>query len=152
MTENSMNTQTEYQTAEQSPALKKLDRLVGTWEISGDAHGQVSYEWMEGGFFLMQRFDLDHDGNRIKGVEIIGHERPFGAEPGEDIKARVYDTLGNTLDYVYELEGDTLTIWGGERGSPAYYQAKFSDDGDSYNGAWVWPGGGYVANATRVNC
>ena len=24
-----------------------------------------------------------------------------------------------TLDYVYEVDGDTLTIWGGEKGSPA---------------------------------
>jgi hypothetical protein len=59
--------------------------------------------------------------------------------------------LGNTLDYVYELEGDTLTIWGGEKGSPAYYQGRFSEDGDTITGAWVYPGGGgYESTATRV--
>jgi hypothetical protein len=39
--------------------------------------------------------------------------------------------MGNTLDYVYEVEGDTLMIWGGERGSPAYYTGRCSDDGNT---------------------
>ncbi len=38
--------------------LKALDRLVGTWEMSGDVEGCVSFEWMEGDFFLIQRVDL----------------------------------------------------------------------------------------------
>jgi hypothetical protein len=69
----------------------------------------------------------------------------------EDIKSRYYDNQGNTFDYVYELEGDTLTIWGGERGSPAFYEGTFSADGDRLTGAWVYPGGGgYSSTATRV--
>ena len=43
---------------EPSRALRSLDRLVGTWELSGDVGGRVTYEWMEGGFFLLQRVDL----------------------------------------------------------------------------------------------
>jgi hypothetical protein len=56
------------------------------------------------------------------GIEVIGHERLFGAEPSEEVKSRFYSNTGDTLDYVYELEGDTLTIWAGERDSPAYYR------------------------------
>jgi hypothetical protein len=52
-----------------------------------------------------------------QGIEVIGHLRPFGEEPSEDIRSRFYDSMGNTLDYVYELKGDTLTIWGGEKGA-----------------------------------
>jgi hypothetical protein len=37
--------------------------------------------------------------------------------PSEEIKGRFYSNTGDTVDYVYELEGDTLTIWAGERGS-----------------------------------
>ena len=128
-----------------------LDRLVGTWRVTGGAVGTVTYRWLEGGFFLLQEFDLEQGGHRIKGIEVIGRERPFGAEkPSEDIKSRVYDHEGNTLDYVYELQGDTLTIWGGERGSPAYMRATFSPDGNSFSGGWVWPGGGYETTATRA--
>lgn len=131
--------------------LKRLDRLVGTWTISGDAQGVVTYEWMEGGFFLIQHVDLVQGGYTTKGIEIIGHLRPFGEAPSEDIQSRYYDTMGNTLDYVYELEGDTLTIWAGKRGSPAYYRGVFSEDGNTCTGAWVYPGGGgYTTTMTRV--
>ncbi len=32
------------------PDLQRLDRLVGTWNVSGGAQGQVTYEWIEGNF------------------------------------------------------------------------------------------------------
>ena len=106
---------------------------------------------MEGDFFLIQHVDLKQHGRRIRSIQIIGHEREYGAEPGEDIRARLYDSMGNTLDYVYELEGDILTIWFGERGSPAYYRGEFSGDGNTLAGAWHYPGGGgYEAISTRV--
>jgi hypothetical protein len=135
---------------EPNPDLKSLDRLVGTWEMSGGVQGRVTFEWMEGGFFLIQRVDLEHDGRRIKGIEIIGHERPFGAEPSEEIKSRFYSNTGDTLDYVYELVGDALTIWAGEKGSPAYARGTFSEDGNTGSGEWVYPGGGYRFTMTRV--
>lgn len=132
--------------------LKSLNRLVGTWQVSGpDIAGQVTYEWLEGGFFLMQHFDFIHGGHKVKGIEIIGHLQPFGEPPSVDIKSRIYDTLGNTLDYVYELEGDTLMIWGGQKGSPAYYKGQWSDDGNTNSGAWHYPGGGgYTSTMTRI--
>ncbi len=141
--------------AEQPPAphpdLKNLDRLVGTWEVSGGTQGKITYEWMEGGFFLIQHFDFVQSGRKIKGMEIIGHLRPFGEPPSKEIRSRVYDTVGNTLDYVYEVEGDTLTIWGGEKSSPAYYRGTWSEDGATNAGAWVYPGGGgYESTMTRV--
>jgi hypothetical protein len=104
---------------EPSPDLRALDRLVGTWDVSGGANGMVTYEWLEGGFFLLQHVDFDHDGRRIRGLEVIGHERPFGAaEPGPDLKSRFYDSLGNTLDYVYELEGTPSRSGAGRRARP----------------------------------
>jgi hypothetical protein len=60
------------------------------------------------------------------------------------------DNMGNTLDYVYELEGDTLKIRAGENPSPAYYKGTFSDDGNTLSGAWHYPGGGYESTSTRV--
>jgi hypothetical protein len=140
------------QPTEPDPALRRLDRLVGTWTISGDAQGQVTYEWMQGGFFLLQHVDLEQEGQHTTGIEVIGRERGYGASaPSADIKSRFYGGQGDTLDYVYELEGDTLTIWFGERGSPAYFQGTFGPDGDTLTGAWVYPGGGgYATTATRV--
>ena len=128
------------------------DRLVGQWEVSGDVRGTVSYKWMEGGFFLLQRVDFgQQDGQEIKGLEVIGHERLFGEAPSEEIKSRFYSNTGDTIDYVYEMEGDTLTIWAGEKGSPAYYRGTYGQDGDILTGAWHYPGGGgYEATSTRI--
>ena len=151
MADDANNAQANQQPPEPSSELKNLgERLVGTWAMSGEVEGTVTYEWMEGGFFLIQHVDLEQHGQRIKGLEIIGNEKPFGSEPSEEIKSRFYSNTGDTLDYVYELEGDTLTIWGGEKGSPAYAKGTFSDDGDTLSSEWVYPGGGgYRSTMTR---
>ena len=134
-------------------AVQALDRLVGRWTVTGGTEGEVRYEWLDGGFFLIQHVDLEQQGHAVKGIEVIGRERKFGeTTPSDDIKSRYYDDQGNTFDYVYELDGDTLTIWGGERGSPAYYRGTFSPEGDTVTGAWVYPGGGgYDSTMTKVN-
>lgn len=52
---------------------------------------------------------------------------------------------------VYEVNHRTLTIWGGEKSSKAYYKGKWTNGGDTNTGAWVYPGGGgYEASMTRV--
>lgn len=140
--------QATYQPSEQ---LRKLDRMVGTWRVTGGAEGTVRFEWLPGGFFLLQHVDLVQDGRRVRGIEVIGHERPFGGGPGEEITSRFYDADGNTLDYVYEVNDDrTLTIWGGQKGSPAYCTSTLSEDGNTVTATWVWPGGGYRTVGTRV--
>ncbi len=132
-----------------NPDLKTLDRLVGTWTVSGEAEGTVTYEWVDGGFFLFQHVDL----GGAKGLEVIGHENNYGEEPSADIRSRFFGfSGGDTLEYTYEIARDTLTIWMGERGSPAYYQGSFSEDGNTLTGAWHYPGGGgYKTVSTRVS-
>lgn len=140
----------DYSTVEPDEELRRLDRLVGTWEVSGGAQGRVTYEWMGGGFFLLQHVELEQFGEEVTGIEVIGRIKPFDAtEHSADIVSRFYDSQGNTFDYVYEVEGDVLTIWGGERGSPAYYRGEFRDDGNGLDGAWVYPGGGGYESSMR---
>jgi len=123
--------------------VQALGRLVGTWRVwGGGAEGTVTYEWLEGGFFLLQTVDLRQDGEPIRGVEIIGPEQSDDTEPSGELQSRYYDNVGNTFDYVYEIEGDTLTIWAGEKGSPAYYRGVFCSDGTTLTGRWAYPGGG----------
>jgi hypothetical protein len=138
-------------TEQQRAGLKSLERLIGTWKVSGGTEGTVRFEWMEGNFFLLQHVELEQYGQRVTGLEVIGHLQPFGESPSKDIRSRFYDSMGNTLDYVYEMECDTLMIWGGEKGSPAYYSGKFSEDGGVCSGEWVYPGGGgYTSTMTKV--
>ncbi|MEU1726742.1 hypothetical protein ACNF49_24485 [Actinomadura sp. ATCC 39365] len=134
-----------------SPELKALDRLVGTWKVTGGAEGTVRYEWLPGRFFLVQHVELTQFGEPVTGMEIIGNLRPFGEPTGTDVVSRYYDSAGNTFDYVYEPAGDRLTIWAGAKGGPAYYEGVFDADGTTLTGEWVYPGGGgYASTSTRV--
>jgi hypothetical protein len=58
MADDVNNAQARQQPPLPHPDLKNLDRLVGTWEMSEDVQGRVSFKWMEGGFFLIQHVDL----------------------------------------------------------------------------------------------
>ncbi|GAA2631558.1 hypothetical protein SMC26_21955 [Actinomadura fulvescens] len=139
------------ETQQPSPEVKALDRLVGTWNVTGGAEGKVRYEWMPGRFFLVQHVELTQFGEPVTGMEIIGNLRPFGEPTGTDVVSRYYDSAGNTFDYVYELEGDKLTIWAGAKGSPAYFEGTFNADDTTLTGEWVYPGGGgYASTATRI--
>lgn len=131
--------------------LRTLDPLIGTWTLSGDTTGTVSYEWSLDGFFLIQHINMTLFDHSVKSIEVIGHLQPFGEAPSAEIRSRAYDNSGNTLDYLYEIDGDTLTIWGGEKGSPAYFRGTFSKDGNTNVGGWVYPGGdGYQSTMTRA--
>jgi hypothetical protein len=135
---------------EPTPGLRSLDCLVGTWRLSEETSGTVRFEWLEGGHFLLQHIDMTLHGHAVKGLEVIGHLRPFGEEASPEIWSRVYDAEGNTFDYVYEVADRTLTIWAGAKGSPAYFRGEFSADGRTNVGAWVYPdGGGYRSTMTR---
>ncbi|MEU9982882.1 hypothetical protein [Streptomyces sp. NPDC050856] len=139
---------------EPSARVRALDRLVGTWRVSGGVEGTVTYEWAPGEHFLLQHVDLHQDDRDIRGLEVIGHLfNPFAGhdKPSADVWSRFYDNHGNTLDYVYEIDGDTLTIWGGEKGSPARMRGTFDAGGDTMDSEWVYPGGGgYTSTMTRV--
>jgi hypothetical protein len=126
--------------------LKALgDRLVGTWKVSGEAEGETSWEWADSGFLLIQRGWTRREGvgQTYLRLQIIGHDRIPGSEPAIAITGRLYTGQGDTLAYVCELEGDTITIWMGEKGSPTLYTGTFSADGNSIEGSWEWPGGDY---------
>jgi|GEM_PF-1434803 len=103
------NVQTGYQSAQRNPALKKLDKLIGTWEVSGGAQGKVTYEWMEGGFFLIQHVDL----NDNKGMEIIGYGRSWEAWKAR-IASRSISIIRTTSLPMYLIWRTTLSRFGAD--------------------------------------
>ena len=133
-----------------NPALRELDRLLGRWAVSGPTvEGHVEYEWMEGGYFLIQHVDITAFGRRIKGVEYIGFD-----EDTTTLRSHFMDNHGSNFTYTWELEDDTLRIWFGEKGSDNSFRGTFDESGDSYSGRWQWPDGqggtaGYEATVTR---
>lgn len=128
-----------------NPILKKLDRLVGTWTVSGSmVTGKVTFDWFDGGFFLVQSVDLTHDGKEIKGMEYIGYNESIGI-----CSSYFFDNAGHVFTYCWDVDGDDITIWFGKKDSNNRFTGRFNEDGNSYSGAWEWPGGGYQATLTR---
>ncbi len=128
------------------PALRQLDRLVGEWRVTGPfLQGVISFDWMEGGFFLIQHVDAEAGGRKIRGVEYIGFD-----EDTQTLRSHYMDTNGSNFTYTWAVDGDTINIWFGDKGSDNYFEGRFSEDGRSYSGKWTWPGGGYSATMTRT--
>jgi hypothetical protein len=157
--DNANNDQAHDRPPQPNPALNSLDVMVGTWELKGresgpvgEIHGRPTFEWMEGGFYLVQHVDIDYIGHTIVGTEYIGYD-----EQNDNLRSYFFSNEGPgpfgrvALEYVWEVGEDTFTIWGGEVGSPASFKGRFSDDRNKISGRWEYPGGRYEATMTRVN-
>jgi hypothetical protein len=126
--------------------LQALDKLVGTWTISGpSSSGRVRYSWADDGAALIQHVDLTNEGERTTGIEHIRYD-----ESSRTFPSQYRGSDGEILEYVYDITGDTLTIWFGAVGSPARFTGTFSPDGRTNVGEWTWPGGGYASTMTRT--
>ncbi len=84
-----------YEKTGPSPELRALDRLVGTWSVAGGAEGTARYEWMTGGFFLLQHVELSQFGQPVTGLEVIGHLHPFGEPVGAKGSPAYYEGTFN---------------------------------------------------------
>jgi hypothetical protein len=148
-----MSTRTEDATSSinpRHPGLKHLERMVGRWKITGGAPGEISYEWLPGGHFLIARGAVEMDGNRQEHMEIIGYDRSVDAkEPSDTLTSRLYTSSGQTLSYTHEIDEKGLTSWFGEKGSTTVMRARWTDE-NTLSGAWEWPGGGYDLKLTRI--
>ena len=138
-------------------ALKRLERLVGTWIIEGrtldskdnNASGRVSIDWLPGGFFLQQRGEIEVRGFKVYGLEIIGYD------PAKDIfPSHVFSNVGEVpARYYWDVQGDVVTHWT----EGAKYTGRFSEDGNVLSGGWrpdegveSTSGNTYDATMTRV--
>src|SRR5689334_9377172 len=64
-----------------NPALEPFRALIGTWNTTGThllmpdtvLHGRTTFEWLEGGAFLMMRSEIEEAGVP-SGISIIGSD------------------------------------------------------------------------------
>src|SRR5262245_66473983 len=96
------------------PALKRLDRLVGTWRIDGhplnsDEHnikGTTTFKWLEGSFFLEQDMDMTYAGKPIRSHELIGFDPKSKA-----FASTVFSNMApDPWPYEWDVRGDDITI------------------------------------------
>lgn len=124
------------QTSGPDLALKRLERLVGTWRISGrtldvqedNIHGWTTIEWLPGGFFLQQRGEIEFKGFKVQSLEIVGYDPTTQTFP-----ATVYSSMeGVPAAYYWDVQGDVVTHW--TKGSK--YTGTFNADGTILAGGW----------------
>jgi hypothetical protein len=120
------------------PALRKLDRFVGSWEMKGrtldsevdNITARTTFEWLPGGHFLLQRFAADFVGMQIQSHEVIGHDPATGT-----FSSTVYASMAPMpLPYRWIIEGDELTIKAEALG--ATFRGRWNADGTVFSGGW----------------
>jgi hypothetical protein len=141
-----------------NPKIKGLEQLVGVWTTTGTHpmvpgttfHGRTSFEWIEGGAFLMMRSEIDEP-EIPSGIAIIG------SDDATDVMTMIYfDERAVGRRYEVTVEGNVVR-W--SRNSPKISQRcalTVSDDGNTIrtkaefsenNGPW---GQDLELNYTRV--
>lgn len=148
MTKND-TTQAPQQPPKPDPELKLLDFLVGTWNLEGEIEagptgpaGTVTsvdtFEWLEGGFFLVHRWETTFSAagqdTVDKGYEFIGYDAPSKKYRTHFFNSfGPYDEAGST--YEGDFVDDSLILTG-----PARITYKPNVDGTITNEADL-PGG-----------
>ena len=140
-----------------NPALKRLERLVGTWHMTGrtltsdrdDFSGTSTFEWLPGGYFLQTTGKIEMPGLNHWSMEIIGYDEKIDA-----FTSTLYTSMeGVTRVYHWDFQGDTLTHWE----ETSKYTGTISADGKTITGGWrpfegieSHPGNTYDATMTRI--
>jgi hypothetical protein len=93
-------------------ALEPFDALIGTWDteathrlFDGVVPGRVTFEWQEGGHFIVQRSHNDHE-LFPDAICVIG-----AAEAGDGLVMEYFDSRGVRRTYGVSLEDGVLRIW-----------------------------------------
>lgn len=140
-----------------NPALGRLERLIGRWEMKGrtfdsshdNVSGKVTVEWFPGGFFMVQRGEITAGGLEVHGLEMIGYDPSSRVFP-----AYVYSSIeASPSRYYWDVRGGLVRHW--TRG--ARYTGRFSEDSRTLSGGWRpagrerrTPGNTYDVVMTRV--
>jgi hypothetical protein len=120
---------------ERDPALEPLEALIGTWAteathplFDGVVPGSVTFEWLEGGHFLVQR---SHNDNELfpDAISVIG-----APEVGDELVMEYFDSRGVRRTYGIALDDDVLRIWRDEPTFAQRYSAALARD--SFEGLW----------------
>jgi hypothetical protein len=117
--------------AKPNPALKAFDFLVGQWRTEGShpmlpgrvLHGRASFEWAEGGAFLIWRSEMEEpeipSGIAIFGTDVDTKECSF----------LYFDERGVSRRYLVALRNDQWHWWRDTAGFSQRFTATLEDDG-----------------------
>jgi hypothetical protein len=109
---------------DRDPALEPFDALIGTWAteathplVDAVVPGTITFEWLEGGHFVVQRSSNDHE-LFPDAISVIG-----SPESGDGLVMEYFDSRGVRRTYGISLDDGVLRIW---RDAPGFDQRYFA--------------------------
>lgn len=115
--------------------LEPLDALIGTWATEAThplvdelVPGSVTFEWLEGKRFLIQRARNDHE-LFPDAIWLVG-----AAESGDGLVAEYFDSRGVRRTFEGSLEDGELRFWGEFPEFAQRFSATLAED--SFEGRW----------------
>ena len=126
------------QAVEVNQALKNLDMLVGHWNVdvslpldpSAVIHGQASFEWVEGGAFLLYRSQIDR-AEFPRATAMIGPDDSAGT-----YSMLYFDSRGVSRIYAMSLSNGIWKLWRKFPGFSQRFEGRFSDDYNTITSQW----------------
>jgi hypothetical protein len=111
------------------PALAPFEALIGTWVtearhplVDAVVPGWVTFEWLEGGHYVVQRSHNEHD-LFPDAICVIG-----APEEGEELVMEYFDSRGVRRTYGIAIEDGVLRIWRDEPGFAQRFSATLARD------------------------
>jgi hypothetical protein len=114
---------------ERDPALEPFEALIGTWAteathplVDAVVPGTVTFEWLEGGHFIVERSHNDHE-LFPDGLCVIG-----APEAGDGLVMEYFDSRGVRRTYGIAIEDGVLRIWRDAPGFDQRFAATIAPD------------------------
>ncbi len=122
-----------------NPALEELAALVGEWRVEmafpADpptvVRGHVTFEWLEGGAFLLMRAGGIEWEGPSGAVAVIGRD-----DSAETYSLLYFDARGVSRIYAMGFGGGVWTQWRSAPGFSQRFTGTFGDDGNTIAARW----------------
>ena len=141
MTDNSSLQPEDQAFSPPNPALERLGIFIGEWDIeitamsfhpdpSAVERGHTSFEWMEGGAFLVQH-------SEVSSTEWPRSTAVIGADDAAETYGMLYfDSRGVSRIYKVTFSGGIWTIWREFPGFSQRFHGTFSEDNNTIAARW----------------
>jgi hypothetical protein len=124
-----------------NPALDQLAPLIGEWNIeitnmsfdpdpSTVVRGHSSFDWLEGGAFLIQHLEIDNP-DFPRSIAVMGPD-----DAAETYRMLYYDSRGVSRIYRMNFSGGIWTLWRDFPGFSQRFNGAFSEDGRIITAYW----------------
>jgi len=119
-----------------NPALEPFRVLIGNWNTTGThgaipdtiLHGHASFEWLEGGAFLVMRTEID-DPRFPSTIAIFGSD-----DSEEEYYMLTFDERGVSRKYEVSLHENIWKWWRSAPGFFQRYEGMITNDGNTIVG------------------